>query len=132
LTPTGICILHSPSISELRDELPRSSHNGGILVMASMAALALPALIIGTGTSAFGQLSAAGQQSAAAEFESQQYAQQAQAQQTAGIQEETARRRDLTSNLETIQSGNPRRPWRRCGFADRDVDLRFRHQQIGR
>jgi hypothetical protein len=41
---------------------------------------------------------------AGAEFESQQYAQQAQAQQTAGIQEETARRRDLTSNLETIQA----------------------------
>ena len=69
-----------------------------------MSALALPALVIGTATSAFGQLSAAGQQSAAAEFESQQYAQAAQAQQTAGIQEETQRRRNLTSNLETIQA----------------------------
>jgi hypothetical protein len=69
-----------------------------------MAELAIPALIIGTATSAVGQLSAAGQQSAAADFESQQYAQQAQAAQTAGIQEEAARLRDLTSNLETIQA----------------------------
>lgn len=69
-----------------------------------MAALALPALIIGTAASAGSQLMAAGQQSAAAEFESQQYAQQAQAARTASLQDETARRRDLTSNLETIQA----------------------------
>jgi hypothetical protein len=70
--------------------------------MSGLESLALPALIIGAGTSAVGQLSAAGQQSAAAEFESQQYAQQAEAQRTAALQDETARRRDLASNLESI------------------------------
>lgn len=69
-----------------------------------MAELAIPALIIGTAASAGGKLMAAGQQSAAADFESQQYAQQAQAQRTASLQDETARRRDLTSNLETVQA----------------------------
>lgn len=69
-----------------------------------MAELAIPALIIGTAASAGSQLMAAGQQSAAADFESQQYAQQAQAAKTAAIQDETSRRRDLTSNLETIQA----------------------------
>lgn len=69
-----------------------------------MAALALPALIIGTATSAVGSLAAGGQKAAAAEFEAQQYAQQAQAAKTASLQDETARRRDLTSNLETIQA----------------------------
>lgn len=47
---------------------------------------------------------AAGERSAAAEFEQQQYAQQAQAMRTASLQDETARRRDLTSNLETIMA----------------------------
>jgi hypothetical protein len=69
-----------------------------------MAALALPALIIGTAASVGGQLAAGGQKAAAAEFESQQYAQQAQAAKTASMQDETARRRELTSNLETIQA----------------------------
>jgi hypothetical protein len=71
-----------------------------------MSGLEIPtlALIAGTAASAGGQLMAAGQQSAAAEFESQQYAQAAQAQRTAAIQEEAQRRRDLTSNLETIQA----------------------------
>lgn len=69
-----------------------------------MAELAIASLVIGTATGAVGKLAAAGQQSAAAEFESQQYAQQAQAAQTAGIQDETARRRDLTSSLESIQA----------------------------
>jgi hypothetical protein len=69
-----------------------------------MAALAIPALVIGTATSVAGTLSAAGQRSAAAEFESQQYAQQAQAAKTASLQDEAARRRDLNSNLETIQA----------------------------
>jgi hypothetical protein len=64
--------------------------------------LALPALIIGAGTSAFSSLMAGGEKAAAAEFESQQYAQQAQAQRTAALQDETARRRDLASNLESI------------------------------
>jgi hypothetical protein len=64
--------------------------------------LALPALIIGAGTSAFGQLSAGGERAAAAQFESQQYRQQAEAQKIASTQDETQRRRDLTSNLETI------------------------------
>jgi hypothetical protein len=69
-----------------------------------MAQLALPALIIGTGASVGGQLAAGGQKAAAAEFEQQQYAQQAQAAKTAALQDEAARRRDLTSNLETIQA----------------------------
>lgn len=69
-----------------------------------MAALALPALIVGTTASVGGQLMAGGQKAAAAEFEAQQYQQQAQAAKTASLQDETARRRDLTSNLETIQA----------------------------
>lgn len=69
-----------------------------------MAALALPALIVGTAASTVGSLAAGGQKAAAAEFEQQQYAQQAQAAKTASLQDETARRRDLTSNLETIQA----------------------------
>lgn len=69
-----------------------------------MAQFALPALIIGTAASAGSQLMAAGERSAAAEFEQQQYAQQAQAAKTAAVQDETARRRDLTSSLETIQA----------------------------
>jgi hypothetical protein len=67
-----------------------------------MSELALPALIIGAGTSAFGSLSAGGERAAAAQFESQQYAQQAQAAKTASMQDEAQRRRDLTSNLESI------------------------------
>ncbi|MCK1585491.1 hypothetical protein IVB03_39545 [Bradyrhizobium sp. 168] len=47
---------------------------------------------------------AAGQKSAAATFEQQQYEQQAQAARTASLQDETTRRRDLTSSLETIQA----------------------------
>jgi hypothetical protein len=62
------------------------------------------ALVGGTAASAGSQLMAAGQQSAAAEFESQQYAQQAQAAKTAAMQDETARRSELTSNLESIQA----------------------------
>lgn len=69
-----------------------------------MAALALPALIIGTTASAVGSLAAGGQKAAAAEFEQQQYAQQAQAAKTAALQDEAARRRDLDSNLESIQA----------------------------
>jgi len=69
-----------------------------------MAQLAIPAMIIGTAASVGGQLMAGGQKAAAAEFEAQQYQQQAQAARTAALQDETARRRDLTSNLETIQA----------------------------
>jgi hypothetical protein len=72
--------------------------------MSGLESLALPALIIGTGTSAFGSLAAGGEKAAAAEFESQQYAAQAQAAKTAAMQDETARRRDLESNLQTIQA----------------------------
>lgn len=72
--------------------------------MSGLEPLAIAALIGGTAASAGSQLMAAGQQSAAAEFESQQYAQQAQAAKTAALQDETARRRDLTSNLESIQA----------------------------
>lgn len=69
-----------------------------------MAALAVPALVIGTAASVGGQLMSAGEKSASSQFESQQYAQQAQAARTASLQDETARRLDLTSNLETIQA----------------------------
>lgn len=69
-----------------------------------MAQLAVPALIIGTAAAAGGQLMAAGERSAAAEFEQQQYEAQAYATRTAALQDETARRRDLASNLETIMS----------------------------
>jgi hypothetical protein len=62
------------------------------------------ALIGGTAASAGSQMMAAGEKSAAAQFESQQYEQQAQAARTAAVQDEAARRRDLTSNLETIQA----------------------------
>lgn len=72
--------------------------------MSGLEPLAIAALVGGTAASAGSQLMAAGQASAAADFESQQYAQQAQAAKTAAIQDETARRRDLTSNLETIQA----------------------------
>jgi type II secretory pathway pseudopilin PulG len=70
--------------------------------MSGLEPLAAIALIGGTAASAGSQLMAGGEKAAAAEFESQQYAQQAQAQRTASIQEEAQRRRDLTSNLETI------------------------------
>lgn len=69
-----------------------------------MAQLALPALIVGTVASAGSQLMAAGEKSAAAEFEQQQYQQQAKAAKTAALQDEAARRRDLTSSLQTIQA----------------------------
>jgi hypothetical protein len=62
------------------------------------------ALIGGTAASAGSQLVAGGEKAAAAEFESQQYKAQADAARTASLQDETARRRELTSNLETIQS----------------------------
>lgn len=69
-----------------------------------MAELAIPALIIGTAASAGSQMMAAGEKSAAAEFEQQQYKTQADAARTASLQDETARRRDLDSNLQTIQA----------------------------
>jgi hypothetical protein len=72
--------------------------------MSGLEPFAIAALIGGTAASAGGQLVAGGQKAAAAEFESQQYAQQSQAAKTAAVQDETARRRDLTSNLETIQA----------------------------
>lgn len=69
-----------------------------------MAELAIPALIIGTAASVGGQFMAAGEKSAAADFEKQQYDQQVQVNRTAAAQDEAARRRDLTSNLESIQA----------------------------
>jgi hypothetical protein len=66
--------------------------------------IALPLLIAGTAASAAGSIMSGNEKATAAEFESQQYAQQAQAAQTASLQDDTARRRDLTSNLETIQA----------------------------
>jgi hypothetical protein len=70
--------------------------------MSGLEPLAIAALVGGTAASAGSKLMAAGQQSAAADFESQQYAAQADAAKTASLQEETVRRRDLVSNLETI------------------------------
>jgi hypothetical protein len=69
-----------------------------------MAELAVPALIVGTATSAAGSLMAGSEKATAAEFEQQQYAAQAQAARTASLQDETARRRDLDSNLQTIMA----------------------------
>lgn len=53
---------------------------------------------------AVGTLASAGQASAAADFEADQYRIQAQQQRTAAAQEEAQRREELTSNLETIQA----------------------------
>jgi len=72
--------------------------------MSGLEPLAAIALIGGTAASAGSQLMAGGERAAAAEFESQQHAQQAQAARTAAMQDETARRRDLNSNLQTIQA----------------------------
>jgi hypothetical protein len=72
--------------------------------MSGLEPLAIAALVGGTAASAGSQLVAGGQKAASAEFEQQQYAQQAQAAKTAALQDEAARRRDLTSNLETIQA----------------------------
>lgn len=69
-----------------------------------MAELAVPALIVGTAASAAGSLMAGSEKATAAQFEQQQYEQQAQAARTAALQDETARRRDLTSNLQTIET----------------------------
>jgi hypothetical protein len=72
--------------------------------MSGLEPLAMVALIGGTAASAGSQIMAGNEKSTAAQFEAQQYAQQAQAAKTASLQDETARRRDLTSNLETIQA----------------------------
>jgi hypothetical protein len=69
-----------------------------------MAELAIPALIGGTAASAGSQIMAGRRKVAAAEFEQQQYAAAGAGARTASLQDETARRRDLTSNLETIQA----------------------------
>jgi hypothetical protein len=72
--------------------------------MSGLEPLAIAALVGGTAASAGSQLMAGGERSAAATFEAQQHAQAADAARTAAIQDETARRRDLTSNLESIQA----------------------------
>lgn len=72
--------------------------------MSGLEPLAIAALVGSTAASAGSQLMAGGEKAAAATFESQQYQQQAEAARTAALQDETARRRDLTSNLETIQA----------------------------
>jgi hypothetical protein len=66
--------------------------------------IAIGALVAGTATSAAGSIISGGEKSRAAQFESQQYAQQAQAAQTASIQDETQRRRQLLSSLETVMA----------------------------
>jgi type II secretory pathway pseudopilin PulG len=72
--------------------------------MSGLEPLAAVALIGSTAASAGSQLMAGNEKSSAAQFEAQQYTEQAAATRTAALQDETARRRDLTSNLETIQA----------------------------
>lgn len=72
--------------------------------MSGLEPLAIGALVAGTATSAAGSIMAGNEKSAAAQFESQQYQQQAYAATTAGIQDETTRRRQLTSNIESVMA----------------------------
>jgi hypothetical protein len=67
-----------------------------------MAAMAFT--ILGTAASAAGSLMAAGEQSAAAEFQAEQYKIQAQRYQTAAAQDEAARRDRLTSSIGTLMA----------------------------
>jgi len=71
-----------------------------------MSGLEIPTIMMfaGTAASAGSQMMAAGERSASAQFESEQYQRQAEAAKTASMQEETARRRDLNSNLQTIMA----------------------------
>ena len=69
-----------------------------------MGMTAIASMAIGSATSAVGSIMSGREKSAAAQFESQQYQQQADAARTAAMQDETQRRRQLTSGLETIQA----------------------------
>lgn len=69
-----------------------------------MAQLAVPAVIAGSVLSAGSSLMAGAERARASEFEAQQYEQQAEATRTAAIQDEAARRRELTSNLDAVMA----------------------------
>lgn len=70
--------------------------------MSGMEAVALTALIGGTALSATGQVMSGQEKAAASDFEAAQYRVQEQRMRTAAAEDEAARRRELTSNLETI------------------------------
>jgi hypothetical protein len=75
--------------------------------MSGLEPLVIPALIgttaVGTATSIYGQQMAGQEAKRSADFEAQQYERRAKAYETQAAQDETARRRDLESSLETIQ-----------------------------
>jgi hypothetical protein len=65
----------------------------------------LPVMAIaGSALSATGSIMAGNERASAAEFEAGQYRTQEQQARTAAIQDETARRRELTTSMETIQA----------------------------
>lgn len=66
--------------------------------------LAIGALIVGTAASAGSQIMQGREQAKAAAFESDQMKIQAEATRTAAAQDETNRRNELTSSLETIEA----------------------------
>jgi hypothetical protein len=66
--------------------------------------LAIGALIVGTAASAGGQIMQGREQAKAAAFEQDQLRIQAEATRTAAAQDETNRRNELTSSLETIEA----------------------------
>jgi hypothetical protein len=74
--------------------------------MSGVEPLIVPALIgstaVGTATSIYGQQMAGQEAQRSAEFEAQQYERQSQQFQTRAAQDETARRKDLMSSLDTI------------------------------
>jgi hypothetical protein len=73
--------------------------------IASAASAAAPyALVAGTGLTAASQIMQAREQSKAAAFESEQLKIQSDQYKTAAAQDEANRRRELESNLETIQA----------------------------
>ena len=66
--------------------------------------VAIAAAVVGGATSAASSIISGNEKSAAAKFEQQQYAQQAYAATTAGIQDETQRRKQLTTQLESVMA----------------------------
>lgn len=72
--------------------------------MSGLEPIAIAALVGGTALSATSQVMGGYEKAAAAEFEADQYRTQAQQARTAAAQDEAAKRRDLTSNLEAVQA----------------------------
>lgn len=72
--------------------------------MSGLEPLAIGAMIGGTALSATGSVMSGQERSNAAQFEASQYHIQEQQARTAALQDEAARRRDLTTSLETIQA----------------------------